>query len=257
MIRHLRIAGVGFAVEYAREEIWPTIARGLDGFESAAEANDIRIQVSVDLSLHRFEGARALPVRTADGLRGEDYELCAVGAGFRLIQSADPFPLSAALKALLASELLRRGAVLVHGVGVARADRAALFSGPSGAGKSTLGCHARAGGLSLLADELVVLRRGEDGAFEVEGTPWNVGAPRKATLAAIGVLAHAIRHRVEEVPPTEVLRVLTTNILLPAEAATTRHQAFEIARAALATTRTVRLHFAPDPSVVETLDPLL
>lgn len=163
-------------------------------------------------------------------------------------QSPERYPLETLLRLLLAERLRRRGGVLLHSVAVASPEGAAVFSGVSGAGKSTLGANARAGGLELLADELVAIVD-EDGGPVAHGTPWNVGAPRSAPLKLLGLLAHAPSDSIETIPKSEVLRTLVGNTVLPSEDAETRASVFALLLRFVDAARCARLSFAPRPTV--------
>lgn len=201
----------------------------------------------------------ALPLAEprADGglsLRGEGFEaqLAADRATGELTQSGDRGPTEAVVRMLLAEWLARRGGVLVHGVAVASNGKAAVFTGPSGAGKSTLGACAAAGALTVLADELVALVPFGEG-FAAHGTPWNVGAPGSAALARLGLLAHAPAPALAPVAPTEVLRVLLSNVLEPSDSPAARAHSFRCAQRLLASAPASTLSFAPDASVAAVL----
>jgi len=60
---------------------------------------------------------------------------------------------------------------LVHAGAVCPAGRTVLVLGGSGAGKSTLGLAALQSGWPIVSDDLVVLRRTDDGHVEVAGVP--------------------------------------------------------------------------------------
>lgn len=108
------------------------------------------------------------------------------------------------------------------------------------------------GGLTLLSDELVALTPDSVG-FRVHATPWNIGAPGSARLVAIGTLGWDSTHHVEAVPAGEVLRVLLGNTLLPTDDADLRHRMVAILERVFRSARPVRLFFARDPRVADTL----
>lgn len=167
-------------------------------------------------------------------------------------QAPELFPLGAVVRVLLGESLLARGGLLVHGVALAHEGRGALFTGHSGAGKSTLGRWGSAGGLRLLADELVaVLPDGE--GFRVHGTPWNAGGPGDAALGMIGLLVHAGSAQLTPIEPSLVLRELLSNVLEPAASAVARAQLFRIASRLLAAVPAKHLAFAPNLEVAHAL----
>lgn len=184
-----------------------------------------------------------------------------MGDGFRALLSADRrtglveqpterFPVEAVVRVLLAEWLLARGGMLLHGVALAHQGRAAVFTGFSGAGKSTLGAWGARGGLTLLADELVALVPDGEG-FAAHGTPWNQGTNARASLAMLGVLAHAREARLRPVEPSTVLRVMLSNVLEPADSPAVRARLFQLAGRVLAGVPARELEFAPNPEAAE------
>ncbi len=189
--------------------------------------------------------------READGtlgLEGEDYSARLSPDGlFATVTGEGRFPVETVLKVLLAAELARRGGLLVHGVALAHEDRAALFTGHSGAGKSTLGALWTDAGGALLSDELVAVWPGA-GGWRAAGTPWNVGTPREAALAAVGTLAWDSDSRWEAQSAGDVGRLLLLNALLPEASATGRSGLLMAAGRLLSEVEPVRLVFARDAS---------
>lgn len=149
-------------------------------------------------------------------------------------------------KLLLADALLEQGGLLVHGVGVAAAGCAALFTGPSGAGKSTLASQCQRGGLLVLADELVAVGPSPNG-FHAMGTPWNFGAPGAFPLALMGTLGWSGKPRLESLDPANVLRTLLQNALLPWDTPECRSRLFHAASSLLQTVPVRRLDFPQEP----------
>ncbi len=105
------------------------------------------------------------------------------------------WPLAHPLHELVVVNLLAQGrGVLFHAAAIRDAGRGALLAGKSGAGKSTLArLFSQRRGITVLSDEHVVVRRGEDG-FRVYGTPWgagpNLSAAASAVLTHVFVLEH-------------------------------------------------------------------
>jgi hypothetical protein len=174
-------------------------------------------------------------------------------ASARILQPDEPFPTETLLKVLLAARVIDAGGLLVHGVAVENAGRAALFTGYSGAGKSTLGALCAAAGLTRLADELVAVLPTGDGRFVAHGTPWNIGQPASAPLELLGLLIHDSEHRLEDCAPSAVLRVLLSNTLLPDRSPEGRARVFQNAATLLRAVRPARLHFARDVAVATVL----
>jgi hypothetical protein len=259
-----RIAGVRFelsvpegAVRASLQAAWRAFATD----EAPDEAPDTRIEVDVSRGA-RPEGGWAMtlpePHALPDGglgLRREDFSAevapdrtRAVVRGF-----SERYPVESLVKVLLAERLLSRGGLLVHGVAVAHAGGAALFSGPSGAGKSTLGRYAGLGGLAVLSDELVAVSPVGDGGYLCEGTPWNVGLPAAARLRCFGELAWEKAPRLVPREASALLRLLLPNAVMPDASPAGRARMFKAASALLSAVRPVRLAFAPDPGVAAVL----
>ena len=220
----------------------------------------LRLSVALSGSVDRPAGWQALlPTVHAepDGslrFEGDQFE-GGVGADRREGWVRGPLerlPVEAVIRVLLADSLLRRSGLLVHGVALASQGRAALFTGPSGAGKSTLGQWGREGGLRLISDELVALVP-EGGGYTVHGTPWNVGCAEHAALVQIGVLSHARTTDLSPIAPSEVLRVMLSNVVEPAASAQARSAVFRVASQVLAKVPSARLAFVPDLSAARVL----
>lgn len=200
------------------------------------------------------------PVALADGssiLAGDGWQarISADGLEVELEQRSERIPVEMTAKILLARALSQAGGMLVHGVGVVHGGGAAVFVAPSGRGKSTLAALASEGGVTVLGDELVAVFpiAGEWWAY---GTPWHLGSAWGAPLKALGLLAWSDAHAVEPLAPTELLRVLAENTLLPDDEAATRKALFAAAEQALAKVKAVRLSFARDAQVAQTLQAL-
>lgn len=193
--------------------------------------------------------------READGtltLEGEDYSARLSADGLRAtVTGQGSFPVEMVLKVLLAAELARRGGLLVHGVALAHEGRAALFTGHSGAGKSTLGALWTAAGGDLLSDELVAVWPEPGVGWRAAGTPWNVGLPREAALAAVGTLAWDTGSRWEVQAAGAVGRLLMLNALLPEASAAGRSGLLSASGRLLSEVEPVRLVFARDASAAQ------
>ena len=254
-----RIAGLLFSIQVDDERVLEASTRNWRAFRS--EAAEVRSSVAVRVDQRApFRGlVRELvqAVRSASGgwnANGEDFSALVSPDRRRatMVQAADPYPPTMVVKLLIALELINANGLLCHGVGFSHDRHGALFVGESGAGKSTLGELTSAGGLFRHSDELVAARLTDQGA-EIEGTPWNIGQPGKAVLKMIGLLAHGPEHRIDDIPASEVLRVLFQNSLVPDSEPSTRHRMFAIASQLLSRVRTVRLTFAKDVGVADVL----
>lgn len=190
--------------------------------------------------------------READGalgLEGEDYSARLSADGLSAsVTGQGRFPVETVLKVMLAAELARRGGLLVHGVALAHQGRAALFTGHSGAGKSTLGALWTEAGGTRLSDELVAVWPAPGGGWRAAGTPWNVGLPQEAALAAVGTLAWDTGSRWEARSAADVGRLLLPNALLPEDSAAGRGGLLMAAGRLLSQVEPVRLVFARDAS---------
>lgn len=259
----VRIAGLDLLVACSDPAVVASLERTFAPFAvtDAVEPMRVELQSTGPAPAPSPSGQRALPrvARTAHGLnvRGEDFSADVEPSlrRARIRGPAERFGLDTVLKLLVADSVQRRGGLVIHGVAVATGEkRAALFTGPSGAGKSTLGAWASSDGLSVLADELVVVAP-EEGGFVAEGTPWNVGRPLRARLGLVGVLGFSgsSSHALEEFPPADVLRTLISNVMLVEDTADERAEAFRRCAALLGSVRTGRLVFARTSGVGEAL----
>ena len=75
------------------------------------------------------------------------------------------------LRVLYAHLCVRGGGLLLHAAGVIRDGRGFVFCGKSGAGKSTTAQLSLEAGVTVLSDDLVIVRRQGD-AFRVYGVPF-------------------------------------------------------------------------------------
>jgi hypothetical protein len=83
----------------------------------------------------------------------------------------NPFAVDCMLRVLYATILPRVGGMLIHGCGLRHAEVGVVFPGRSGAGKSTL-ARKTPDADDVLSDELCAVRRDEDGAWRVHGSPF-------------------------------------------------------------------------------------
>ncbi len=231
------VAGEAFAVEGATGSLAAALADFFRGWEAPGAFQTIRF---IDDGRAVPSGVRSMPVVRGASITGAGFE-------FRdgvLTGANERFGIESVLKVLLARRLLARGALLVHAVAVG----GAVFVAESGSGKSTLGALARASGLPLLADELVVL----DGPT-VHGTPWNTGTNASAPLKTLGALGWADAPRLEPVPAADFLPLLMSNTLLPDESPAARAAVFRAAAALVRAHPPRRFFFAPNASAADFL----
>ncbi|UCF68256.1 MAG: hypothetical protein JSV80_02840 [Acidobacteriota bacterium] len=160
------------------------------------------------------------------------------------------------VRVVLGVALLRRGdATLIHAAGIVRHRWGLAFSGPSGAGKSTIAAICRREGLTVLADEMLVVRR--DGAgTRLDGTPLWHGCRTSAPAAAIFVLEQADGPAVERLSPADALAPLMRAGGAPLELPTIQQAFFEALAAVLRRVPAYRLRFAPDGGFFAAIDRL-
>ncbi|RKH37664.1 hypothetical protein [Corallococcus sicarius] len=255
----LRVTLAGWTVALDVEDgaLAATLRRVFGAFvaPSAEASPDARLVLRPPATSRAPPAVRELPRLEpgAEGtlrVEGEDY--AAVLSSERSeaeVTGTGRFPVETVLKVMLASALAKRGGLLIHGVGLARGERAALFVGASGAGKSTLGALWRDAGGTVLADELVAVWPEAGGGWRAAGTPWNVlSSPTEAALVAVGTLAWDAASRWEAQGAGEVARVLLLNALLPEPTTSGRGALVGAAGRLLSSVETARLVFARDAS---------
>lgn len=160
---------------------------------------------------------------------------------------ADPSLLvvDALVRAAVALDVAARGGCLLHAAAVVVDGEAHLFPGRSGEGKSTLASLA---GFAL-SDELCAVLPAADGdGFLVHGTPWWVGRPGPAPLAAV----HAIAWDGEgcsPLPRAGALRRLASSLVLPVDGPAERAAAFAAAARIAAAVLFRRFAFRPGSDV--------
>ncbi|HEY7371705.1 MAG TPA: hypothetical protein VIF57_05960 [Polyangia bacterium] len=117
----------------------------------------------------------------------------------------NPLSVDCLLRSLYATILPRLGGFLIHGCGLRHEEVGVVFPGRSGAGKTTLARKAPDAD-DVLSDELVAVRRADDGSWRVHGTPfWGDFARggismRSWPLRTLAFLAQASRDAVTMTP---------------------------------------------------------
>ena len=111
--------------------------------------------------------------------RGGPAPLQAALAVHKEDEFAHAFVLENFLRILLAHQILDRGGVLLHSVGVLHQGCAYLFSGRSNAGKTTLARKAAAAGVSVLSDDINLVIP-EQGAYRAHKVPFTGEFGRRA-----------------------------------------------------------------------------
>jgi hypothetical protein len=172
----------------------------------------------------------------------------------RVVQSANPYSLDAALRIIHSLILAREGGLLVHAASAVRSGKAFLFAGVSGAGKTTISRLAPADA-TLLTDEISYLQSKGRG-YVAYGTPFagelaKVGENAEASLAAVYFLEKGRENRIEPVCASEATRMLLANVLFFAHDAELVSRVFETACELVRRVPFHRLIFFPDERVWE------
>jgi hypothetical protein len=105
---------------------------------------------------------------------------------------------------------------LVHASGVVKDGEAYLFTGPSGSGKTTIASLVPE--YSVLNDEIVILGK-HNGAFYAAGTPFGRQLKNRKNLTtrlkAIFLIKHGERNYVKDLTPSEFVKSLFKEVVLP------------------------------------------
>jgi hypothetical protein len=147
------------------------------------------------------EGPGALWIRSDDGLVAScDERVITIGGDAPALTREFRFVCLIALTHLLA----QHGLHLVHGGAVVIDQRAVLVLGGTGTGKSTFAFAAHAQGLPVLADDAVIVRRG-DAVVHASGVPRPISVGADVLLDAVHggrPVPHDVRNRTELPPGT-------------------------------------------------------
>lgn len=129
-----------------------------------------------------------------------------------------PNSLEACVRIAASVALARHGALILHASAVEHAGRALVFTGVSGAGKSTISAMLDEIGVRKIGDELLVLSRAGDGAWQVYVPPYlgpaGIAHGATAPLAAVHFLVQAPHHARTRVEPTAAMRELLRHVLV-------------------------------------------
>lgn len=123
----------------------------------------------------------------------------------------------------LCTALLSHGAFFLHAAVIEKDGVAFAFSAPSGTGKSThvkLWREKYGDSVTVINGDKPIVRK-KDGRFHAYGTPWcgkegwnkNSSAP----IGAICFLERGEENRIERLSPSEALRLLFSQLLIPKE----------------------------------------
>ena len=172
----------------------------------------------------------------------------------RIVQSANPYAIDAALRILHSLVLAREGGLLMHAASAVRNSKAFLFAGVSEAGKTTISRLAPPDA-TLLTDEISYLRRNGHGHVAY-GTPFagelaKVGENVRAPLAAVYLLHKGQENRIEPLPQLDAVRLLLQNVLFFAHDPELVGMVFKSACELARQVPVQRLTFFPDARVWE------
>jgi hypothetical protein len=197
-----RIAGERWLVEGLGPGEFGGWARPVRARDLRGRGFDVRVKAEPEASA-RGQSRRETSARSSappPGMEadGTGFRLRAESFSARLSPGCDEFEVRGLAESLPAAvRLAARLAALVrlagdgrglglHASAVVRGGRAFVFAGPAGAGKTTLARNAaRATGSSILADDLVILRR-EEGSplWRASGLPWEAEGARPRSHGA-------------------------------------------------------------------------
>ena len=258
----IEIGGMPVQVRSESPEFLDMLERRYSGFLSPGAHPSFKLDIELvaqgkitcedDLTV-RFEAGRWLIER--GDLHAEWEPLSRRG---RIVQSANPYSIDAALRIIHSLILAREGGLMVHAASAVRNGKAFLFAGVSGAGKTTISRQAPADA-TLLTDEISYLRfqGGRNGlAYVAYGTPFagelaRVGENVHAPLAALYLLQKGPENSIEPVRPSEAARKVLENVLFFANDRELVGLVFESACELVRHVPVYRLTFVPDERVWE------
>lgn len=155
------------------------------------------------------------------------------------------------IRVLYAHLCIAHGGVMLHASSVLNAGRGYVFFGPSGSGKSTAAHLSLDAGMTVLGDDIAIVRR-HGGAFCAFAVPFrgsNARAPQRqavAPLAGAFALVQSPRHaRVPLAAPRALARLLRCVPFVMGEPALSA-QAMAVCRQLVAEVPVAELHFRRD-----------
>ncbi len=264
--RTLVIAGRAITIESDDESLLARIDERYAGFLAEGAPEGFTLAVTVDQQA-RVPGQHPVWVQNPEvGAQGDLDTLELRGEGF--VGTLDlpggsghaTIPDSLAhldlfVRIALGVGLLREGETLLHAAAVLRDSFGVVFSGPSGAGKSTIAGLCRDDGLTVLADEMVVVRRSGLGV-RVHGSPFWHGVDRSGPAGALFFLAHAKSPAIERVSPERALPELMRAGGAPVDLPAVQEAFFETLAGLLRRVPAYRLSFAPHSGFWAAVDAL-
>jgi hypothetical protein len=163
------------------------------------------------------------------------------------------------LRVLYTELLLPHPGFLLHCSSVIRGARGFVFSGDSGAGKTTIGTLNPEN--VLLGDDLLILRKTDDGSYHVYGTPfigsdipWGVN--QHAPIRALLFLNQARENRVAPLGPNEATSKLLKQVMFFRRSHPGLEAIFSAVSDVVRSVPVYDLFFLPDNSVWEVIDSL-
>lgn len=129
--------------EGVRDEHCDIAVRFLPTVEPAESSREVHVADIAGVARYRVERAREISIQPASGARAEDIRQYLYGIA-------------------LTAVLYQRGESPIHAAAVAMGGRAHIVCGESGAGKSTLMMQLRRQGVTVLCDDVGVIRTGPD-----------------------------------------------------------------------------------------------
>ena len=173
--------------------------------------------------------------------------------GVRRISSPFHYPLD---QVVLMLALAGEGAI-AHAAGVVLRGKGVILAGPSRAGKTTLSRLCASGGITVLSDDRVIIRRvGEE--MRMFGTPWpgegRFAENRSVPLAAIVFLTKGEENRLEPLPRASAVRRLLPVLSLPWFDQELANRSLDFCTELTARVSSHELIFRPDPGAVEAIE---
>lgn len=262
----VEIAGLAFDVRVNGVDFSSRLLERYEGFLTESASAPFCLTFTVDPDRHperlhptyvdnpplTARGSLAAVSVAGEGFEGVlDFEL---GRGSATIPDSLAH-LDLFVRIALGGLLLREGSTLLHSAAVVRDHFGVVFSGPSGAGKSTIARVCREDGQTVLADEMVVVRRQGSGT-RVFGTPFWHGRNISAPLGALFFLAHASQHKATRLKPADALPLLLKAGGSPLPLADFQAAFFNACGEVLRRVAPYRLEFAPEPRFWSAIDRL-
>lgn len=254
----IEIGGMAIQVRSESPEFLQILERRYAGFVNAEAQPAFELEVEI-VPPQRITGEDDISVHFDSGRwrieRGDLWAEWDPAARWgRVVQSANPYSIDAALRIIHSLILAREGGLLMHAASGVRNGKAFLFAGVSGAGKTTISCLAPMD-VTLLTDEISYVRR-EGHGYVAHGTPFagelaKVGANVQAPLAAVYFLQKGLENAIEAVGASEAVRRLMENVLFFARDPELVEMVFESACELARRVPVFRLTFFPDERVWE------